>query len=159
MMQIALSENTLGISSTSPRQAGINPISPEARGGLMIERSGMYVSSCARARSASAIASAHASGGSAATTSSWDRISIFRRASRSRRPRFAGARVEEVDRDITQRNRTVGPDVPGVLEVQAGPLIGADHVGMHRADHVFAKLHVDRVADPGMLDHRHPDRV
>ncbi len=53
-----------------PRQAGIRPMNPGAPGATITERSGMNVSPRAWAASTSAIASAHAAGSSAATTSS-----------------------------------------------------------------------------------------
>ena len=67
-MQIDFSANT---GRSPPRHAGISPMKPAADGGTITERSGMNASPRACAASTAAIASAHSSGGSAATTSAW----------------------------------------------------------------------------------------
>ncbi len=72
MMHSDFSENS---GSSPPRHAGIVAMNPAAPGNWTIERSGISASPRACAARTSAIASAHASGVSAAITSSWPRIS------------------------------------------------------------------------------------
>ena len=72
--QIALSANTALSAPWSPRQPGINPISPAAPGGNITDRSGMNASPRAWAASTAVIACSHSSGGSDSSTSAWLRI-------------------------------------------------------------------------------------
>src|SRR5262249_15128431 len=51
-----------------------------------------------------------------------------------------------------------GADPPGLLHVEARAVAG-DHMRVHREDHVFTQLGLVALADPRVLDHRHPDRV
>ena len=68
-------------------------------------------------------------------------------------------RFKDAHRQARQRLAPVGADEPRVLHVEAGLPVRGDRVGMHREHHPAAQHGLEALADPRVLDHRHPDRV
>src|SRR5437868_14076335 len=66
---------------------------------------------------------------------------------------------EDSERDVRERDSALLGHQPRVLHVEARLLVSGDRVGMHGDDHVRAQLRFVALADPGVLDHRHADRV
>src|SRR5206468_12377277 len=61
--------------------------------------------------------------------------------------------------EVGERDTAVLGHEPGVLHVEALHPVRSDRVRMHREDQVRRELGLDALADPRVLDHRHPDRV
>ena len=67
--------------------------------------------------------------------------------------------VEDLHRQVGERDAAVVGDEPRVLHVEARLAVRRDRVRVHRQHHARLQLRLVVLADLRELDHRHPDRV